>query len=156
MRLAWAASGVTLPSFRCKRNRPPFFRIGCKTAALELLHSVHRVGGSLLCAHRMLCRRTQQATAAGGNEMDAVKSYFNTTGFERWNKIYGETDEVNKVRRLTTVPCPIKLDFCCSTSCMAPHMCISKGLDVERVGWHLSENRCSWTSEKATRRRSKR
>lgn len=23
-----------------------------------------------------------------------VKNYFNTTGFERWRKIYGETDEV--------------------------------------------------------------
>ncbi len=27
-----------------------------------------------------------------------VKQYFNTTGFERWRKIYGETDEVNKVQ----------------------------------------------------------
>ena len=33
----------------------------------------------------------------GGNELEAVKKYFNTAGFERWNKIYGETDEVNKV-----------------------------------------------------------
>lgn len=32
-----------------------------------------------------------------GNAMQ-VKQYFNTTGFERWNKIYGETDEVNKVQ----------------------------------------------------------
>jgi magnesium-protoporphyrin O-methyltransferase len=29
--------------------------------------------------------------------MESVKSYFNGTGFERWNKIYGETDDVNKV-----------------------------------------------------------
>ncbi len=27
-----------------------------------------------------------------------VKNYFNTTGFERWNKIYGETEDVNKVQ----------------------------------------------------------
>jgi magnesium-protoporphyrin O-methyltransferase len=27
-----------------------------------------------------------------------VKNYFNTAGFERWRKIYGETDEVNKVQ----------------------------------------------------------
>lgn len=33
----------------------------------------------------------------GGDELEAVKSYFDTTGFERWNKIYGDTDEVNKV-----------------------------------------------------------
>lgn len=30
--------------------------------------------------------------------MESVKTYFNGTGFERWNKIYGETDDVNKVR----------------------------------------------------------
>ena len=29
--------------------------------------------------------------------MESVKTYFNGTGFERWNKIYGETDDVNKV-----------------------------------------------------------
>lgn len=27
-----------------------------------------------------------------------MRNYFNTAGFERWNKIYGETDEVNKVQ----------------------------------------------------------
>merc|ERR1719316_2384565 len=30
--------------------------------------------------------------------MASVKKYFNETGFERWEKIYGETDEVNKVQ----------------------------------------------------------
>jgi magnesium-protoporphyrin O-methyltransferase len=38
------------------------------------------------------------AQAAGGNEMESVKNYFDTAGFERWNKIYGTTDEVNKVQ----------------------------------------------------------
>ena len=27
-----------------------------------------------------------------------MKSYFNTDGFERWRKIYGETSEVNAVQ----------------------------------------------------------
>lgn len=36
--------------------------------------------------------------ATGGDELEAVKNYFNTAGFERWRKIYGETDEVNKVQ----------------------------------------------------------
>lgn len=36
----------------------------------------------------------------GGDELEAVKTYFDTTGFERWNKIYGETEEVNKARPL--------------------------------------------------------
>ena len=34
----------------------------------------------------------------GGNEMESVRQYFNNEGFQRWNKIYGETDEVNKVQ----------------------------------------------------------
>jgi magnesium-protoporphyrin O-methyltransferase len=38
------------------------------------------------------------AAGAGGDEMESVKNYFNTTGFERWNKIYGTTSEVNKVQ----------------------------------------------------------
>lgn len=28
-----------------------------------------------------------------------VKEYFNNSGFQRWKKIYGETDDVNKVQR---------------------------------------------------------
>jgi magnesium-protoporphyrin O-methyltransferase len=43
-------------------------------------------------------RRSDMASAAGGDEMASVKKYFNETGFERWEKIYGETDEVNKVQ----------------------------------------------------------
>ncbi|KAL3155546.1 hypothetical protein ABBQ38_011098 [Trebouxia sp. C0009 RCD-2024] len=43
-------------------------------------------------------RRTAQTATAGGNEKDAVKSYFNNQGFERWNRIYGTTDDVNKVQ----------------------------------------------------------
>lgn len=36
----------------------------------------------------------------GGDELEAVKDYFNTTGYDRWKKIYGETDDVNKVGSL--------------------------------------------------------
>lgn len=43
-------------------------------------------------------RRAQQMQKTGGNELEAVKNYFDTAGFERWNKIYGETEEVNKVQ----------------------------------------------------------
>eukprot|EP00271_Cylindrocystis_brebissonii_P013485 TRINITY_DN33334_c0_g1_i1.p1 TRINITY_DN33334_c0_g1~~TRINITY_DN33334_c0_g1_i1.p1 ORF type:complete len:369 (+),score=82.97 TRINITY_DN33334_c0_g1_i1:131-1237(+) len=43
-------------------------------------------------------RRQKQAAAAGGNEKDVVRNYFNTSGFERWRKIYGETDDVNSVQ----------------------------------------------------------
>lgn len=43
-------------------------------------------------------RRADMADQAGGDEMKSVKDYFNTVGFERWEKIYGETEEVNKVQ----------------------------------------------------------
>ena len=42
-------------------------------------------------------RRSAQTTSAGGDEKEAVKSYFNSVGFERWNKIYGTTDEISSV-----------------------------------------------------------
>lgn len=32
-------------------------------------------------------------------EKQVVKGYFETTGFERWNRIYSDSDDVNKVQR---------------------------------------------------------
>ena len=32
-------------------------------------------------------------------EKQEVKGYFETTGFDRWNRIYSESDNVNKVQR---------------------------------------------------------
>ncbi|KAL5225686.1 hypothetical protein ABZP36_012325 [Zizania latifolia] len=44
-------------------------------------------------------RRRAQAEAAGGGDKEAVRAYFNSTGFERWRKIYGSaTDGVNRVQ----------------------------------------------------------
>lgn len=43
-------------------------------------------------------RRSAQMQETGGDELEAVKNYFNTAGFDRWRKIYGETEEVNKVQ----------------------------------------------------------
>jgi magnesium-protoporphyrin O-methyltransferase len=47
---------------------------------------------------------TAQATAADtpcakSAEKDVVRAYFETTGFERWNRIYSESAEVNNVQR---------------------------------------------------------
>jgi magnesium-protoporphyrin O-methyltransferase len=40
------------------------------------------------------------ATAAGkAAEKAEVKSYFESTGFDRWNRIYSESDDVNNVQR---------------------------------------------------------
>lgn len=57
------------------------------------LHECSLLGQTTL----MRYRRTAQTATAGGNEKDAVKSYFDNQGFERWNRIYGTTDDVNKV-----------------------------------------------------------
>ncbi|KNA11462.1 hypothetical protein SOVF_135020 [Spinacia oleracea] len=43
-------------------------------------------------------RRQQQAEVVGGGDKEVVREYFNGTGFQRWKKIYGETDDVNKVQ----------------------------------------------------------
>lgn len=44
-------------------------------------------------------RRRAQAEAVGGGDKEAVRAYFNSTGFERWRKIYGSaTDGVNRVQ----------------------------------------------------------
>jgi len=42
----------------------------------------------------------QDAMQAGkAAEKQVVKGYFETTGFERWNRIYSDSDEVNNVQR---------------------------------------------------------
>ncbi|KAJ7551255.1 hypothetical protein O6H91_06G007200 [Diphasiastrum complanatum] len=43
-------------------------------------------------------RRQKQAADAGGDDKDVVKNYFNSSGFERWRRIYGEADDVNSVQ----------------------------------------------------------
>ena len=43
--------------------------------------------------------RAAQAAEKGGNEKESVKAYFNEVGFERWSRIYSDSDDVNKVQR---------------------------------------------------------
>ena len=38
-------------------------------------------------------------TAEKTNDKAVVKDYFNQKGFDRWRRIYGETDDVNKVQK---------------------------------------------------------
>ncbi|KAK9835154.1 hypothetical protein WJX81_001835 [Elliptochloris bilobata] len=54
--------------------------------------------GAVLVATDPQRRRSEQMTSTGGNEKAAVANYFNGVGFERWNKIYGTTDDVNSVQ----------------------------------------------------------
>jgi magnesium-protoporphyrin O-methyltransferase len=48
-------------------------------------------------------RQTEAPDSAKAAEKQAekqeVKGYFETTGFDRWNRIYSESDDVNKVQR---------------------------------------------------------
>ncbi|PNY15765.1 magnesium-protoporphyrin O-methyltransferase [Trifolium pratense] len=44
-------------------------------------------------------RRREQAEEVGGDDKKVVKEYFNNDGFQRWKKIYGDTDDVNRVQR---------------------------------------------------------
>ena len=39
------------------------------------------------------------AADAKSAEKEEVRAYFESTGFERWNRIYSESDDVNKVQR---------------------------------------------------------
>ncbi|XP_052184059.1 magnesium protoporphyrin IX methyltransferase, chloroplastic [Diospyros lotus] len=43
-------------------------------------------------------RRQLQAEEVGGSDKEVVKEYFNNSGYQRWKKIYGDTDDVNKVQ----------------------------------------------------------
>uniref|UniRef100_A0A803NDV6 F-box domain-containing protein n=1 Tax=Chenopodium quinoa TaxID=63459 RepID=A0A803NDV6_CHEQI len=50
-----------------------------------------------------LANRPREAASAAGrgrwrSDKEVVREYFNGTGFQRWKKIYGETDDVNKVQ----------------------------------------------------------
>ncbi|KAL9256924.1 Magnesium protoporphyrin IX methyltransferase, chloroplastic-like protein [Drosera capensis] len=75
-------------------------------AALDGATTLAVIGGSSLAAIAAVIsvsdpekRRQQQAEEVGGGDKEVVREYFNTTGFQRWKKIYGETDDVNRVQR---------------------------------------------------------
>ncbi|GMN60478.1 hypothetical protein TIFTF001_029568 [Ficus carica] len=44
-------------------------------------------------------RRKLQAEEVGGGDKEVVREYFNNSGFQRWRKIYGDTDDVNRVQK---------------------------------------------------------
>jgi magnesium-protoporphyrin O-methyltransferase len=43
--------------------------------------------------------QTAPAPSAKDSEKSVVEAYFNSTGFDRWNRIYSDSDDVNKVQR---------------------------------------------------------
>jgi magnesium-protoporphyrin O-methyltransferase len=52
-----------------------------------------------MAPEQLLDPRTSSEQAAKQAEKAEVKGYFETTGFERWNRIYSTSDDVNKVQR---------------------------------------------------------
>ncbi|KAH1078768.1 hypothetical protein GYH30_053678 [Glycine max] len=44
-------------------------------------------------------QRRQLQVEVGDDDKEVVREYFNNSGFQRWKKIYGDTDEVNRVQR---------------------------------------------------------
>lgn len=43
-------------------------------------------------------RRQTQAEEVGGGDKEVVREYFNNSGFQRWRRIYGDADDVNRVQ----------------------------------------------------------
>ncbi|VFQ67785.1 unnamed protein product [Cuscuta campestris] len=43
-------------------------------------------------------RRQMQREEVGGGDKEVVKEYFNKDGFQRWNRIYGVSEDVNRVQ----------------------------------------------------------
>ena len=43
--------------------------------------------------------QSQGSNNSGNNDKAIVKDYFNSAGFDRWRRIYGEGDDINKVQR---------------------------------------------------------
>lgn len=91
------------------RNHDKRKRMGCKGG--QLIHQMatevpNAVSAGTLAAVAATAlvladpqnRRRRQMEDVGGNELDAVKNYFNNAGYERWKKIYGETEDVNRVQ----------------------------------------------------------
>ncbi|KAL0024919.1 hypothetical protein WJX77_002578 [Trebouxia sp. C0004] len=89
----------TIPSCRLLGNLPVVYRDASATLPIALGGgaAIAALSAALIATDPQK-RRTAQTATAGGSEKDSVKSYFDGTGFERWNRIYGSTDDVNKVQ----------------------------------------------------------
>lgn len=68
------------------------FRVSLGKSDVFGLGAGHVRGGRSVCKQRNPCRLTMSDDKA------VVKEYFNTKGFERWNRIYSEDGEVNSVQ----------------------------------------------------------
>ncbi|KAG5537282.1 hypothetical protein RHGRI_024658 [Rhododendron griersonianum] len=89
-----------------KRKTPTVFAIPPPSATVDGT-TLAVIGGSSVVALAAAAlsladpemRRRSQAEEVGGGDKEVVREYFNSAGFQRWKKIYGETDDVNRVQR---------------------------------------------------------
>eukprot|EP00252_Welwitschia_mirabilis_P008400 TRINITY_DN2020_c0_g1_i1.p1 TRINITY_DN2020_c0_g1~~TRINITY_DN2020_c0_g1_i1.p1 ORF type:complete len:334 (-),score=-23.46 TRINITY_DN2020_c0_g1_i1:130-1131(-) len=91
-------------SIRRRRPSPPHAALA-ETLSLDTTSSAATVAVAAIAAAATLTltdperRRRRDAEKAGGvDEKMVVKNYFDTTGFNRWRKIYGDTDDVSSVQ----------------------------------------------------------
>ncbi|KAI3463534.1 hypothetical protein Pfo_020196 [Paulownia fortunei] len=108
----------TLPSPHCHYRRrrpfsvtaaiPPLSTAADVAAVSDTLDSTTLAvigGGSVAALAAVLSladpekRRQMQAEEVGGGDKEVVREYFNNDGFQRWRRIYGNTDDVNKVQK---------------------------------------------------------
>uniref|UniRef100_A0A0G4HLL5 Magnesium-protoporphyrin IX methyltransferase C-terminal domain-containing protein n=1 Tax=Chromera velia CCMP2878 TaxID=1169474 RepID=A0A0G4HLL5_9ALVE len=74
------------------------FKAGHHGAVSRRSHSLRKAPSSALSATSVAERKPATASYEDAEKQE-VSDYFNTVGFERWNKIYSETDDVNSVQK---------------------------------------------------------
>ncbi|KAK7318340.1 hypothetical protein RJT34_03039 [Clitoria ternatea] len=103
----------TFSKFSHKPSKPPLFALPplSTATAADVSGAIDGttlavVSGGLAAAAAVVVsltdperRRQMQAEEVGGGDKEVVREYFNKSGFERWKKIYGETEDVNRVQR---------------------------------------------------------
>lgn len=60
--------------------------------------AVPLVGGATVAALVALLSLAEPETTKKADDKEEVRSYFNTTGFDRWKRIYGQADDLNSVQ----------------------------------------------------------
>ncbi|KAG6589339.1 Magnesium protoporphyrin IX methyltransferase, chloroplastic [Cucurbita argyrosperma subsp. argyrosperma] len=93
------------PNVNAPAPAPPLSAVATELPVVDGATIAAIGGGSVAALAAVLSltdperRRRLQAEEVGGGDKDVVKEYFNNSGFQRWKKIYGETDDVNRVQR---------------------------------------------------------
>ncbi|KAG9445173.1 hypothetical protein H6P81_016513 [Aristolochia fimbriata] len=102
-RLSFSSSNPKYPKSR-PRGRTLLALPSLTTASVDGTTLAVLGGGSVAALAAVLSladpekRRRLQAEEVGGGDKEVVREYFNNSGFQRWKKIYGDGDDVNRVQ----------------------------------------------------------